>query len=207
MRKYLFRVCAFIFSGLLFSTGASALTLGPYGGQVVDSRTGEPIAGASVLIYWIKIIPNNFEGGTEVPIEVKLTYTDDKGGYLVPKISTNLGLSAILDLTYVIIYQPGYEAYRVHVRHFDPEGGSSPPKDFKEKENLVKLDRVPPDFDHKSHYKKITDLFVYIDEYEDVYTGFLPTEKPRMTGPILELREFLRRVEWEDRRDLDEDKR
>ncbi|HJX34941.1 MAG TPA: hypothetical protein VJ373_07165 [Desulfatiglandales bacterium] len=207
MRNHLFRHFGFVLLFLLFSTASSALTLGPYSGQVVDSRTGEPIAGASVLIYWIKIIPNNFEGGTEVPIEVKLTYTDDKGGYHVPKISTNLGLSAILDLTYVIIYQPGYEAYRVYVRHFDPSGESSPPKDFKEKENMVKLDRVPPDFDHKSHYKKITDLFVYIDEYEEIYTGFLPTEKPRMTGPILELREFLRRVEWEDRRDRDEEGR
>jgi hypothetical protein len=193
MRKYLFRVCAFIFSGLLFSTGASALTLGPYSGQVVDSRTGEPIAGASVLIYWTKAILTPM-GSDESFLTITSAYTDDKGGYLVPKISANLGLLTLLDSTYIIIYQPGYEAYIVR-------------EDFKEKENLVKLDRIPPDFDHKSHYKKITDFLWDVREYEDVYTGFLATDNPRMTGPILELREFLRRVEWEDRRDLDEDKR
>jgi len=206
MCRHLFKVSVFVILFLLFSTASSALALGPYSGQVVDSWTGEPIAGASVLIYWTKTILSP-AGSDESFLSLTSAYTDDKGGYLVPKISANLGLLAILDSTYLIIYQPGYEAYTVHVKHFDPYGWSTPPKDFKEKENLVKLDRVPPDFDHKNHYKKITDSLRGVDEYEDIYTGLLATEKPRMTWPILEKREFLRRVEWEDRRDLDKEGR
>jgi hypothetical protein len=207
MRKHLFWICVFLISGLLFPTISSAVTLGPYSGQVVDSLTGEPITGASVLVCWIKTIPNSFEGGTDLPLEVKLTYTTDKGRYLVPKVSANLGLSAYLESTYIIIYQPGYESYIVHISNFDPYGWSSPPKNFKEKENLVKLDRVPPDFDHKAHYEKITHCLWAFREYEDIYTGFLPTGKPRMSGPILEMKEFLRRVEWEDRRASDKEEK
>lgn len=187
----------------LFPTASFALSIGPYTGQVIDSRTGEPVIGASFLIYWIKKIPRPM-GSTDLLLKVTLTYTDNEGRYHVPASKANLGLTAVLDSTHIVIYQPGYEVCILEVTHFDPYGWAKNPKNFKKTGNLVKLDRVPPHFDHKAHHKKITRALDGLDEYEYVYIGFLPTEKPRMTGPILEMREFLKRIEWEERRSLHE---
>lgn len=176
-----------------------ALSLGPYTGQIIDSRTGEPIIGASILMYHMKTIPHPM-GGTDVLANISLTRTDDNGVYSIPKTAVNLGLSAMLYSTRVIFYQPGYIISTDRVTYVHPIDSDKKPRDIKQAIKLVKLDRIPPDFDHKKHYKKIDRVLWGLREYEDFYAGLSPTEKPRKTGPILEVREFRRRTEWEERR-------
>lgn len=190
MRRYVVLFLIFI-SYLLVPVPSSAVTLGPYSGQVVDSRTGEPIDGASVLIYWTRTIISP-AGSDESFLAISSGYTNEKGIYNVPEVSAKSGLLTSVASTNVIIYQPGYEACIVN-------------NEFKKNQTLVKLDRIPPGFDYNSHYRKITDFLRPIDEYMDYYTGILSTGKSRTTGPIIELEEFLRRIEWEGRRDSDED--
>ncbi|MBI4825658.1 MAG: HEAT repeat domain-containing protein [Nitrospirae bacterium] len=194
----------FIFIMLLvsiFPSLSDAGFLGPYTGQVIDSQTGEPVEGASVLIYWEKLVPYIMQSSTEL-IEVKLVYTENNGKYEIPRIFANLGLMSRLESTNVIIYQPGYQAYIMKI--WDDNPYSKPDPSFKEKNNVVKLDRIPPMFDHKEHYEKIDDALEGIDVYppysytadsgmpwEKVFEIFLKTHAKD---------QLLRRVEWEGKR-------
>ncbi len=53
MRKPHNALLLFLFL-VLYPLPSFAVVVGPYSGTVVDSRTGDPIEGASVLMYWIK---------------------------------------------------------------------------------------------------------------------------------------------------------
>ena len=195
-----FFACFFaIFFALVYSTSAFGITIGPYTGKVIDNSTGKPITGASVLIYHIKQFHTPLGEGSDMPLKVSLVYTDSEGKYNIQASKANMGLIASLYSTHVIIYEPGYVAYIVRVIHDDTYGRAKKPEDFKEKENLVKLRRIPKNFDHRAHYKKIDDALDNLDEYETVYTSTLQT-KSHLSGPILEKREFLRRIQWEERR-------
>ena len=74
------------------------------------------------------------------------------------------------------------------------------------------LDRIPPNFDHKKHYERITRAFSDIDEIDiippiDYYAS--PKGDKRMdwdkfvdkSQPSILREEFLRRAEWENRRE------
>ncbi len=191
---------------ICFPSVSKALILGPYTGQVLDSRTGEPVEGASVLIYWEKPV---LEYTTDL-IKAELVYTDKQGRYNILKMFANIGLLDTLDSTNVIIYQPGYQVYTVRISH---DSYAKPEKSFKEKDNIVKLDRIPPNFNHKLHYEKIEAALRGIDEYH--YSYPVP-EDPGMTWDeilkinlrgIPEKEELLRWAEWEERRGLSEDRR
>lgn len=178
-----------------------ALILGPYTGQVLDSQTGEPIEGASVLIYWRKPLFPTIEYSTEL-IKAELVYTDKQGRYKIPKMLANIGLFEALDSTNVIIYQPGYQAYTVRISH---DSYAKPEKSFKEKDNIVKLDRIPPRFSHRKHYEKIEDALRGIREYSrgdsTHFEASITWEKAvemNLKG-VPEREELLRRAEWEKR--------
>lgn len=180
-----------------------ALFLGSYSGTVIDSQTGEPIEGASVLFYWEKRVPAPPSGGSSEPIETKLVYTDKKGGYDIPQILANLGLLGFLESTNVIVYQPGYQTYIAKIWHDSPY--AKPDPSFKAKDNLIKLDRIPPNFNHREHYEKMDHALLAIRDYDwtDPIRGKPLTWEKRMelslrTG-ILEKEEILRRAEWERR--------
>lgn len=186
-----------------------ALILGPYTGQVLDSQTGEPIEGASVLIYWEKPVFPAIEYTTDL-IKAELVYTDKQGRYEIPKILANIGLLGELDSTNIIIYQPGYQVYTVRISH---DSYAKPEKSFKEKDNIVKLDRIPPHFNHKAHYREIEGALRGIDEYH--YSYPVPKD-PGMTWDkilrinlkgITEKEELLMRAEWEEIRGLSENRR
>ena len=193
---------------ILFSPALSyALVLGPYSGTVTDAKTGAPVEGASVLFYWEKRVPMPPTGGSPELVDVKLVYTDKKGRYEIPRTFANLGLLGHLESTRVIIYQPGYQAYIIIIWHESERTDRS----FKEKDNAVKLERIPPNFNHKEHYRRIDqalwgirESYDYSDEKgsEMTWTKLLQINlKSR-----LEKDEFLKRVEWEERRGLSEER-
>jgi hypothetical protein len=191
-----------IFIIVFLPTVCFALFLGPYSGTVIDSQTGEPIEGASVFFFWEKSVPTPLKAYSEV-FESKLVYTDKKGTYHLPRILPNLGLQGVLESTNIIIYEPGYQAYNISISHLSPYG--KPDSSFKEKDNIVKLDRIPPNFDHQKHYRMIEDALRPIREYgwEDRIWGKKLTWEERLKlnvkSGILEKEELLRRAEWEER--------
>lgn len=196
----LFRIFIVLFIALS-PTISSAKFLGPYTGKVIDSQTGEPVEGAAVLFHWIKIVPQLIQARSEL-IEARLVYTDKNGGYRIPKFFANLGLSGMLESTSVVVYQPGYQAYTVRIWRDDSD--SKPDQPFKEGDNIVKLDRVPPDFDHAKHYDKITDALSGMRDYSysEIAQGMTWDMLVEINlKAIPEREEFLRRVEWENRRE------
>ena len=190
------------FLAVFSPTVSFAIFLGPYSGIVIDSQTGYPIEGASVLFYWEKRVPTPPSGGISEPIEIRLIYTDKKGFYDIPRILANLGLLGFLESTKVIIYQPGYQAYVATILHDRID--TKPDPSFKPKDNRVKLDRIPPNFDHKEHYRMIEDALSSIHGYgwEDRIWGRKLTWeehlKLNVESGILEKEELLRRAEWEN---------
>ena len=194
-----------LFISLCFVVTVRAEVVGPYTGQVLDSRTGEPVVGASLLIYWVNCLPS-FGGCHEEPIEAVLQYTDKEGRYKISKKVLSTGLLGTLESTHIIVYQPGYEAYIKRKEYLWPADWSSPAPTFPEKDNLVKLERVQPNFDHKEHYEDIMRALSSLDE------DFSDTSS--MTGAPLSFNEIVkrnkvvtkywelrRRAEWEDRRE------
>lgn len=168
---------------LCFPVFSLAKMLGPYSGRVIDSQTGESVKGAAVLFYWTKFTPDFHNGRTEA-IDAVFSYTDAQGRYQIPRIFAYLGLITVFESTWVIVYEPGYQAY---IRELDYlHRYAKPDPLFKAKGNLVQLDRVPPNFDQKKHVDTIEDSLWLIDRVDD---RFAP-----------EVAEFLRRLEWEDRR-------
>jgi hypothetical protein len=198
------RTLVFVVSIIIFlPTVCFAVFWGPYSGTVIDSQTGDPIEGASVLFFWEKSVPTPMKAYSEV-FEAKLVYTDKKGTYHIPRILPNLGLQGVLESTNIIIYQPGYQSCTIRISHVSPPG--KPDSSFKEKDNIVKLDRSPPGFNHKEHYRMIEDALGPIRPYgwEDPIWGRPLTWEKRMElnlkSGILEKEELLRRAEWEERR-------
>jgi hypothetical protein len=191
--------------GVMFSP-AVAFSLGPYTGTVVDSLTGEPVEGASVLVYWTKSIPEIIHERSET-IAVKLVYTDHKGEYEIPSIVSNLGLTGRMESTNLIIYQPGYQAYIFKIWHDDPYAQKN--LSFKETGNTVALERIPPGFSHMKHVEMIDHALWGINDYPYSYPlpqdhiGWEEMMKIKTNGSV-ERQELLRRLEWEKRRGQEE---
>jgi hypothetical protein len=197
------KICIFFFVwAAIFPASSFAVLLGPYSGKVVDSRTGEPVSGASVLFYWTKMTPN-VAGGSSDLIKAKLVYTDAHGKYKISPEAVGLGLLGFLESSHVLIYQPGYQLYNLTIWADDTSDKSE--QSFQKMGNTVKLERVPPYFDHQSHYDRIEDLLWGIDEVylesDHFYTRLTWDKHVKLNlRGVLEKEEFLRRVEWEGRR-------
>jgi hypothetical protein len=187
---------------VLLSRYSAAGNIGPYSGKVIDDKTGAPIENASVVFYWEKRVMTPVGGYSEL-IKAELVRTDKKGEYYIGQFFDNLGLKSALEQTQIIIYQPGYQAYILSIHH-DNEY-SRPDQNFKEKDNIVKLERVPPNFDHAKHYESIEQAFWGIREYS---RGDLMPTGNKVTPEIIEINnkdvltkeELLSRAEWEERR-------
>jgi hypothetical protein len=172
---------------LVIPSVSFALILGPYTGTVIDSRTGEPIEKATVLIYWMKLIPAPPSGGRSELIGSTLVYTDNKGKYFIPPYFANTGLAGVLEYTSVVIYQPGYQAHIVRIWHQSHKETN----DFPKLNNTVKLDRIPPVFSHGQHYENI----------EHALWGLDTDDEATLHREVL-----LRRAGWEERRGRSEEK-
>lgn len=197
MKKIIFLII--LLFGVNLPSVTEALILGPYTGQVIDSQTGEPIEDASVLFYWEKRVFALPHGYSEL-IKAELASTDKSGKYNIGLSLANIGLSSALESTNAIIYKPGYQAYIIRIQHDSPY--PKPDIPFKEKNNIVKLDRIPPNFNHIEHYGKIENALNGIDDYRYSY---LPESAVEVTwDKIIETKlktlvkdELLRRAEWE----------
>jgi hypothetical protein len=163
----------------LLSAMSCGLFAGPYSGKAVDSQTGDPVVGASVLIYWTESTP----GSTNV-ISVEATNTNAAGEYFIPFTILIPSFLGWHDETYIIIYEPGFQAY-IPRTYRDSKKDS-----FKTSGNLVELQRIPPDFDHADHFEWIQDFLRGLSSRGHVTVG-----ANEFLG-----QELLRRAEWEQRR-------
>ncbi len=103
-------VCLALVLGLAWSGVAAAQEKwGPFRGQVVDVETGQPIAGAAVLVIWWKVIPNP-AGGTEKFYDAREAETDAAGRFEVPRRRPPFFRLGILPPKFTV-FAPGY----VHV--------------------------------------------------------------------------------------------
>lgn len=179
---------------------AFAVLVGPFTGTVVDSRTGDPIEGASVLMFWTKVVSRGpLLGPGSFPVKATLVYTDREGRYSIPKFNADIGLLGALEATHIIIYQPSYEAYIVNICYADAFCQKNDA--VKEKNNFAKLDRIPPGFSHKEHVEKIERSLGCINDYlhiGDTETWNRVSDINILIVPPVE--EFLRKTEWESRR-------
>lgn len=201
MKKIIFLII--LLFGVNFPSVTEALILGPYTGQVIDSQTGEPVEGASALFYWVKVVPYLMGTDHEV-IAVRLVYTDKDGKYSIPLFFENLGLTSFFESIRLVVYEPGYQAYIIRVEYPTPfnSPNTRPDLSFKEKNNIIKLDRIPPNFSHKEHYRKIEDALSGIKDYTYSYP---PESAVWVTwNKIIETKlkallkdELLSRAEWE----------
>lgn len=199
-----------LFLIFLIPTSSSAKVFGLYTGQARDTQTGKPIKGASFFVYLIKYVPTLSPEGIYYFTELTksaIGYTGNDGKYSIPKALTTKGLSDSQWSITIIVYQPGYQVYISRDSSWDEK-----PRNVKKKENIIMLDRIPPNFDHKKHYERITRAFSDIDEIDiippiDYYAS--PKGDKRMdwdkfvdkSQPSILREEFLRRAEWENRRE------
>lgn len=111
-------------------------------GKVVDAKTGEPIQGAVVCMYWSG--GGFFEIVSSKCIALYETKTDNKGRYYIPSQRASMwswfGGPGGED---VMIYKDGYNAYEVSGNDFDPVGRSFGHKEekqpYRKKRNTVRL--------------------------------------------------------------------
>lgn len=77
---------------------------GPFRGQVVDAETGKPIAGANVMVLWIREPPNFHY--TEWFYDAQETVTDGEGRFELPH-KTRI-LTAFVRGPEISVFSPGY---------------------------------------------------------------------------------------------------
>jgi hypothetical protein len=127
------------------STGAGSLR-GPFTGQVRDATTGDPVRGAVVYASW------SFTSGygDQVPAGYAdyTASTDDQGRYAVPALA-QVPKGARLTGAYIVVYKPGYVAYRSD-RRFSDRGLR---RDFAQRHNEVSLLRWQPQYSHAEHVR------------------------------------------------------
>ncbi len=101
-------VCLALVLGLSWSGGAAAQEKwGPFRGQLVDVETGQPIAGAAVLVIWWKGILNPVQGAEKF-YDAREAVSDAQGRFEVPRRRPPFFRLGILppQLTY---FAPGYK--------------------------------------------------------------------------------------------------
>ncbi len=195
MIKYATIITLVFLAVFCYSSETRAAMVGPYTGQVVDAETDRPIEGASVFMFWMKRIPLGFEMQTELE-DAQLKYTDKKGKYYFTVKFTN----DYLDSVNIIVYEPGYQAYIK--RNWFNNPYSKPEQEFSAQDQAVKLQRLPANFDYGKHYEAVEQALwgvndFYLDQNAQMTWEQLLKNKLKT---VPEKAEFLRRIEWEERR-------
>lgn len=193
-----------VVAGLLCLVWVSAFagSIPTYTGMVVDDKTSEPIENALVLIYWEKSIPEIMHARSEL-IRAELVKTDKNGNYSLGGFIAFLGLTAWHDYTQIVIYQPGYQAYLD--RTWEQSSYSDKKQHFKISDNLIRLKRIPPHFDHGKHYRDIEDALRGLEDYSamrpDGSVSWEGVKRNALKGHSVKL-ELLQRAYWEEERSL-----
>ncbi len=93
--------------GGLVSEASALEKWGPFRGQVVDVETGQPIAGAAVLMTWWKIIPNPVQGAEKF-YDAREAVSDAAGHFEVARFSPPFFRLGIQPPRFTV-FAPGYE--------------------------------------------------------------------------------------------------
>jgi len=107
------RVIGWALAGVVFLSGCQSgpEQWGPFHGQVVDAETGEPIAGAHVVVQWYRD-PPSLESSTRA-YDGQEARTDANGRFLVARKTR--WLTAWVKRPGVGVFAPGYVARRQKV--------------------------------------------------------------------------------------------
>ena len=117
---------------------ADAFADGPYRGRVIDAETKEPLAGAVVLVYWIRNAPGIGHGPAESFLGAEEALTDDRGEFIVAENPPSNWIPFTWrSLPNFIIFQPGYGYFPRHFATTPP----LPPTGF---EGLLKIMEKQP---------------------------------------------------------------
>ena len=93
----------------------AAFAAGPYRGRVIDAETKEPLAGAVVLVYWIRNAPGIGHGPAESFLGAEEALTDDRGEFIVGENPPSNWIPFTWrSLPKFIIFQPGYGYFPRH---------------------------------------------------------------------------------------------
>jgi hypothetical protein len=118
--------------------GVGAFAAGPYRGRVIDAETKEPLAGAVVVVYWMRNAPAIGHGPAQSFLGAEEALTDDRGEFIVGKNPpSNWTPLTWRSLPNFIIFQPGHHYFP---RHFSTTP-SLPPTGF---EGLLKIMEKQP---------------------------------------------------------------
>jgi hypothetical protein len=118
--------------------GVGAFAAGPYRGRVVDAETKEPLAGAVVLVYWLRNAPGIGHGPAESFLGAEEALTDDRGEFIVAENPPSNWIPFTWrSLPNFIIFQPGYGYFPRHFATTPP----LPPTGF---EGLLKIMEKQP---------------------------------------------------------------
>ena len=111
---------------------------GPYRGRVIDAETKEPLAGAVVLVYWIRNAPAIGHGPAQSFLGAEEALTDDRGEFIVAENPPSNWIPFTWrSLPNFIIFQPGYGYFPRHFATTPP----LPPTGF---EGLLKIMEKQP---------------------------------------------------------------
>lgn len=120
--------------------------LGPFEGRVIDADTRKPLEKAVVWCSWA--FDRGVGSTAPEATRVQMVATDPDGRYLIPQLKAlPLGLSTRLTKFSMLVYRPGYVAYR-HDRRFS---GERRRLDFAQLGNVVRLTRWSPELSHARH--------------------------------------------------------
>jgi hypothetical protein len=92
-----------------------AFGAGPYRGRVIDAETKEPLAGAVVLVYWIRNAPGIGHGPAQSFLGAEEALTDERGEFIVGENPPSNWIPFTWrSLPKFIIFQPGYGYFPRH---------------------------------------------------------------------------------------------
>jgi hypothetical protein len=147
--------------------------------------------------------------------------TDENGAFGIQAIYKELEPGSFLESSTVIVYHPGYQVFIKKFRNRD--AGDV----FKTKDSIIRLERIPPNFDHNAHYHQIVGAMSEMGKtpvippmsYDDNFMDAAPSLSPllddntdaggkRMDWNLfieksllrIPFESFCRRFEWENRR-------
>jgi hypothetical protein len=159
---------------------------GPFEGQVKDAATGRPVAGATVQASWGFEIGRGLTG--PAASASRATDTDADGRYRIPRLAALQGGRTRLTRFTLIVYKPGYVAYRSD-RRFDDFGIRH---DFAQTRNEVKLEPFLTGMSHVKHVRFAggggTIRRAMAGEYvqASLELAGAPAEPPKETGPLFD---------------------
>lgn len=121
---------------------------GPFTGQVIDSASGEAIAGAMVYATWT--FQTGYGFARAAGHEEFVSSTDASGRYDIPRLKTKTGTKQLASFV-LIVYKRGFVAYRSDRRFAD----LGPRRDFAQRNQKISLERWRSEYSHARHLRYV----------------------------------------------------